>query len=80
MISESPDSTPSDSTQDSSDEPRPAARRAGSRRLSAADAAKLAAIFGETLPATTSDERTPEPDSNRSGDDWLRSQVPPHHG
>ncbi|GAB4589110.1 hypothetical protein [Nocardia sp. IFM 10818] len=62
------------------DQPRPAARRAGSRRLSAAEAAKLARIFGDALPATTSDERTPEPDSGQSSDDWLRSQVPPHHG
>ncbi|WP_330184878.1 hypothetical protein OHB26_15600 [Nocardia sp. NBC_01503] len=67
-------------SQDSSDAPRPAGRRAGSRRISAADAAKLAAIFGEDLPATTKDERAPEPDSGQSGDDWLRSQVPPHHG
>ncbi|WP_405134686.1 hypothetical protein [Nocardia sp. NBC_01388] len=64
----------------SSDEPRPAARRAGSRRLSAAEAATLAAVFGDALPSTTGDERTPEPDSGQSGDDWLRSQVPPHHG
>ncbi|MRH86895.1 hypothetical protein GFY24_05325 [Nocardia sp. SYP-A9097] len=65
---------------DDSGAPRSARRRTGSRRLSAADAAKLAAVFGEDLPATTNDERTPEPDSGQSGDDWLRSQVPPHHG
>lgn len=64
----------------SSDEPRPAARPAGSRRLTAAEKEKLARIFGEALPSTTKDERTPEPESGGSGDDWLRSQVPPHHG
>ncbi|WP_405485957.1 hypothetical protein [Nocardia sp. NBC_00511] len=63
-----------------SESPRPAERRAGSRRLTPAERARLARVFGDELPATTSDERTPEPDSSGSGDDWLRSQVPPHHG
>ncbi|MQY19108.1 hypothetical protein [Nocardia macrotermitis] len=61
--------------------PRPA--RAGGSARSAADAAKLARIFGETLPQTTSDERGPDgefPTVGRSSDEWLRSQVPPHHG
>ena len=43
---------------------------------------RLAAVFGDVLPETTSDER--EPGSDASGEDaserWLRSQVPPHHG
>ncbi|MEU4344549.1 hypothetical protein AB0H00_25340 [Nocardia sp. NPDC023852] len=52
-----------------SDDPRPAARRAR-------DAARLAKIFGDALPETTSDDR----DDGRSSDDWLRAQVPPHHG
>lgn len=57
-----------------SDDPRPARRRAG-------DAARLARIFGDTLPDTTSDERDDDPrERSESGDDWLRSQVPPHHG
>lgn len=40
---------------------------------------RIAAVFGEVLPDTTSDERDPEspPDD---GDSWLRAQVPPHHG
>ncbi|QLY27536.1 hypothetical protein [Nocardia huaxiensis] len=63
-----------------SEEPRPAARPAGSRRLSAADKARLARIFGDPLPSTTSDERAPEPEQGQSSDEWLRSQVPPHHG
>ncbi|MGZ6744197.1 MAG: hypothetical protein ACXVEC_15600 [Nocardioides sp.] len=42
---------------------------------------RLAAVFGDGLPDTTSDER--DPDSRREegrGDAWLRAQVPPHHG
>ncbi|WP_040798431.1 hypothetical protein [Nocardia higoensis] len=57
-----------------SDDSRPARRRAG-------DAARLARIFGDTLPDTTADERDDDPrERMESGDDWLRSQVPPHHG
>ncbi|MGW0041576.1 hypothetical protein [Rhodococcus sp. NPDC003348] len=44
--------------------------------------ARLARIFGEVLPETTRDERS---DSDGAGaeastDEWLRRQVPPHHG
>ena len=42
---------------------------------------RLAEVFGDTLPDTTSDERddtAPEKDS--ASDRWLREQVPPHHG
>ena len=45
---------------------------------------RLAAVFGDVLPETTSDERDPETAADASaedaGDRWLRSQVPPHHG
>ena len=41
---------------------------------------RLAAVFGDVLPETTSDERDPSDDGATSGDDWLRAQVPPHHG
>lgn len=43
---------------------------------------RLAAIFGETLPDTTSDERDDVgPSSGDSASDtWLKAQVPPHHG
>ncbi len=43
---------------------------------------RLDAIFGDTLPETTRDEREPGPDPAESerGDAWLRAQVPPHHG
>ncbi len=43
---------------------------------------RLAEVFGETLPDGTSDER-PEAWGDREGggtDEWLRGQVPPHHG
>jgi len=42
---------------------------------------RLAKVFGDVLPETTTDEQDPadgeEPDK---GEDWLKSQVPPHHG
>ncbi len=45
---------------------------------------RLAAVFGDVLPETTSDERDPETAAEASDEDaadrWLRSQVPPHHG
>lgn len=43
---------------------------------------RLAALFGEVLPEATSDdlpEVTTEV-SESSSDEWLRAQVPPHHG
>lgn len=41
--------------------------------------ARLARIFGDVLPETTRDERD-ERDQGGSLEDWLKSQVPPHHG
>jgi len=44
---------------------------------------RLAEVFGDALPDTTSDERDPdEPaqEAAKRGDTWLREQVPPHHG
>lgn len=36
-------------------------------------------IFGDVLPATTSDEREPErPEAER--DSWYERNRPPHHG
>jgi hypothetical protein len=48
---------------------------------------RLAAAFGDPLPESTSDDR-PEgwgdgassPRGGAGDDEWLRSQVPPHHG
>jgi hypothetical protein len=39
---------------------------------------RLAAVFGDVLPETTRDERDPGEDG--TSEDWLRRQVPPHHG
>jgi hypothetical protein len=43
---------------------------------------RLAEVFGDALPDTTSDERDPEksPGDESATDRWLKSQVPPHHG
>ncbi len=40
---------------------------------------RLAAVFGDVLPDTTTDERD-EKDDARGSEEWLKSQVPPHHG
>ena len=43
--------------------------------------ARLAEVFGDVLPESTSDDRDDEVRRDGSGgDDWLRAQVPPHHG
>jgi hypothetical protein len=43
---------------------------------------RLAAVFGDVLPETTADERSPGASSDEASaiDRWLREQVPPHHG
>jgi hypothetical protein len=43
---------------------------------------RLAEVFGDVLPDTTSDERDPESASadEPERDAWYRDQVPPHHG
>jgi hypothetical protein len=43
---------------------------------------RLAEVFGDPLPETTSDERdeVAPSDVEDEQDRWLRSQVPPHHG
>jgi hypothetical protein len=47
---------------------------------------RLADVFGDVLPDTTSDEREPgsvgqgTDADGEAGDRWLREQVPPHHG
>ena len=42
---------------------------------------RIAEVFGDVLPDTTGDERDPDAaDERRDGDNWLRAQVPPHHG
>ena len=45
---------------------------------------RRAEVFGDVLPESTRDDRDPEGSRERSGDaaadEWLRSNVPPHHG
>lgn len=44
---------------------------------------RLAEIFGDVLPETTSDEREESggrDERESASDAWLKSQVPPHHG
>ncbi len=52
--------------------PTPAERAARRRRL--------AEVFGDVLPDQTSDD-TPETEARPEGnEEWLKRQVPPHHG
>ncbi|HET6653423.1 MAG TPA: hypothetical protein VFH10_12335 [Nocardioides sp.] len=42
---------------------------------------RLAHVFGDVLPDGTSDDRDDGRErSEGDTDDWLRRQVPPHHG
>lgn len=47
---------------------------------------RLAEIFGEVLPEQTTDDQGSSGDGaercseQQAQEDWLRSQVPPHHG
>jgi hypothetical protein len=41
---------------------------------------RLAEVFGEVIPEQTSDDAD-DPRTTADGtDEWLRRQVPPHHG
>jgi hypothetical protein len=61
--------------------PRDGAGRRGDARAEAARRRRLAEAFGDVLPETTSDERDPgESMRDDDTDEWLRGQVPPHHG
>lgn len=63
---------PDDTTPAEAPEETPAEETQWERRK------RLAAVFGDVLPETTSDERD-ESDSDTS-EEWLKRQVPPHHG
>lgn len=56
---------------------------APSPELTAAERARrhrrLARIFGDGPPSQTRDD-LPESGERNSNDEWLRRQVPPHHG
>jgi hypothetical protein len=46
---------------------------------------RLAEIFGDVIPEQTSDDAGEDAGAGRRTDeqaqeDWLKSQVPPHHG
>jgi hypothetical protein len=51
----------------------PAAAEAGQR------ARRRAEVFGDVLPETTGDDRDPGPPADGT-EEWLRRNVPPHHG
>ena len=40
---------------------------------------RRAAVFGEVLPEVTGDERD-DAGERPGSEEWLRAQVPPHHG
>jgi hypothetical protein len=50
----------------------PAEREARRRRL--------AEVFGDVLPEQTSDDAAETTVDTDAAEDWLRRQVPPHHG
>jgi hypothetical protein len=57
--------------------PSPEEDAAARRRKKAAD------VFGDVLPESTRDDRGDSWGERGGGDgddDWLRRQVPPHHG
>lgn len=56
---------------DKKSELTPAERAARKRRL--------AEVFGDVLPEQTRDDQGGDAET-RTSDDWLRAQVPPHHG
>jgi hypothetical protein len=41
---------------------------------------RLAEVFGEELPEQTSDDADESRTPSEGSDEWLRRQVPPHHG
>ena len=62
-------------------------REAGDRSSAGREAERRrrrARVFGDVLPEQTRDDQSSDPPGDRSpdgsADEWLRSQVPPHHG
>jgi hypothetical protein len=56
---------------------------AGADRSDAERRRRRAEVFGDVLPESTHDDRDPDGSRGPSGDatdEWLRSNVPPHHG
>jgi hypothetical protein len=59
---------------------------ASTPRERAEERRRLAEIFGEVIPEQTADDRAGTDDGldrrtdEKAQEDWLKSQVPPHHG
>jgi len=70
---ETPDETAPDETPDEAGT-APRAETAWERRR------RLAAVFGDVLPEGTRDDRDDSGADEARGEEWLRRQVPPHHG
>ena len=56
-------------------EPVPETARERARRRR-----RLAEVFGEVLPDQTRDDADEAPTRSDGAEEWLRRQVPPHHG
>jgi hypothetical protein len=41
---------------------------------------RLAEVFGDVLPDQTSDDADPDAQRGDGSEEWLKRQVPPHHG
>ncbi|MFL6108849.1 MAG: hypothetical protein ACJ72D_27800 [Marmoricola sp.] len=50
------------------------------RRERAERKRRLAEVFGDVLPEQTRDDRAEEGGDTGSNEQWLKEQVPPHHG
>lgn len=66
-------------------EPEPLERESTDPRAEAERRRRLAEIFGDVIPEQTSDDADEGAASDRrtgekAQEDWLKSQVPPHHG
>jgi hypothetical protein len=56
-------------------------RSAGRRTAEDERRRRRARVFGDVLPEATSDERGDAwGEADPPADEWLRRQVPPHHG
>ena len=68
-------------TDDKATEPGEPGEPAEHALADAARRKRRARVFGDVLPEATSDERGDAwGDREGDADEWLRRQVPPHHG
>lgn len=59
----------------------PTGDRTGDPEAAAARRRRRERVFGEVLPESTSDDRDPGAGRGEGGhEEWLRRNVPPHHG